>query len=50
MNYRSFKDRDKTLEEIKSPFFNTLYLWTAAFVYPLVISHHDFLVLFTPPS
>jgi hypothetical protein len=46
MNDRSFEDRERTLEEIKSLFFYTLYLWTAAFVSPLVISYHDFLVLF----
>jgi hypothetical protein len=27
-------------------FSNTLYLWTAAFVSPLVISYHHFLILF----
>ena len=36
----------RTLEEIKSLFFNTLYLWTIAFVSPLVIRYLDFLVLF----
>jgi hypothetical protein len=46
MNDRSFEDRERSLEEIKSLFFNTLYLWTAAFVYPLMISYHDFLILF----
>jgi hypothetical protein len=50
MNDRSFEDRGKTLEEIKSLFFNTLYLWTADFVSALVISYHDFLVLFAPTS
>jgi hypothetical protein len=35
-----------TLKEIKSLFFNTVYLWTIAFISPMVISHHDFLVLF----
>jgi hypothetical protein len=45
MNDRSFENREGTLEEIKSLFFNTLYLWIAAFVYPLVFSYHDFLVL-----
>jgi hypothetical protein len=50
MNDRSFENRDKTLEEIKSLFFNTLYLRIAAFVSPLVISYHDFLVLFASSS
>jgi hypothetical protein len=45
MNDRSFEDHERTLEEIKSLFFNT-YLWTAAFVSSLVISYHDFLILF----
>jgi hypothetical protein len=40
---RSFEDCERALEEIKSLFFKTLYLWTTAFV---VISYHDFLVLF----
>jgi hypothetical protein len=33
------------LEEIKSLFFNIMYLWTDVSL--LVISYHDFLVLFT---
>jgi hypothetical protein len=44
----SFQDHEKSLEGIKSLFFNTLYLWTASFISPLVISYHDFLVLFAP--
>ena len=32
----------RTLVEINSLFFNTLYLWTVAYVSPLVISYHDF--------
>jgi purine-cytosine permease-like protein len=43
MNDRSFKDREKTLEKIKTLFFNTLYLWTAVFVSSLVTSYHNFL-------
>jgi hypothetical protein len=46
MNYRSFEDRKRTLEEIKFLFFNTLYRWTATFISLLVISYHDFLVPF----
>jgi hypothetical protein len=46
MNDISFKDRDRTLEEIKSLFFNALYLLTIAFVSYLVISYYDFLILF----
>jgi hypothetical protein len=42
MNDRSFEDREMTLKEIKFLFFSTLYIWTAAYVSPLVISYHDF--------
>jgi hypothetical protein len=45
-NDRSFEYRERTLEEIKSLFFKTLYLWTAAFVSPLMIMYHDFVFLF----
>jgi hypothetical protein len=38
----------KTLEEVKSLLFNTLYLWTIAFVFPLVINYNNYLVLFAP--
>jgi hypothetical protein len=34
------EDRERTLEEIKSLFFNILYLWAVAFVSPLVINFH----------
>jgi hypothetical protein len=50
MNDRSFEDHERTLENIKSLFFNKLYLWTAAFVSPLVISYYDFPFLLTPTS
>jgi hypothetical protein len=39
-----------TLKEIKSLFFNTLSLWTAASVSLLVISYHDFLIIFASTS
>jgi hypothetical protein len=39
-NDKSFEDWERTLEEIKSLFFKTLYLWTIAYVYS------DFLVFF----
>ena len=42
MNDKNFKLREWTLAEIK--FFNTLYLLTVAFVSPLVISYHNFLL------
>jgi hypothetical protein len=46
MNNRSFEDCERTLEEIKLLFFNTLYFSTVAFVSPLEINYNDFLVLF----
>jgi hypothetical protein len=48
MNDRSFEDCGWTLEEIKSLFFNTLYLYIVAFVSPLMISYHDFIKYFCP--
>jgi hypothetical protein len=44
MNDKSFEDCEGTLEEIKSLFFNTLYLLTPAVIFPVVISFHDFLL------
>ena len=37
MNDRNFEDRGRSLGEIISLFFETLYLWTAAYVSPLKI-------------
>jgi hypothetical protein len=45
-NDRSFEDRERTLEEIKSLFSKTLYFWTVVYVSPLTISYSDFIVLF----
>jgi hypothetical protein len=39
MNNRCFEDLERTLVELKSLFFNTSYLWTTAYVSPLVISY-----------
>lgn len=39
-------NRERTLEELNSFLFYTLYLETAAYVSHLVLSFHDFLVLF----
>jgi hypothetical protein len=50
MNYRCFDECERTLEELQSCFFNTLYLWTAAYIFPLVISFYDFFVLFAPTN
>jgi hypothetical protein len=38
-----------TIEEFRTFFFYSLISWTAAFLTPLVISFHDFLVLFSSP-
>ena len=46
----SFEDRERTSEEIKSLFFNTMHLWTIAFVSPLVISYHDSLFFLLLPT
>ena len=46
----SFKDQERSPEKIKFLFFKTLYLWTAAYVSPLIIRHSDFLVCFAPFS
>ena len=48
MSDKSFEDHEITLEEIKSLFFNSLYLWTTAFISPLVISYHNFFIVFAP--
>jgi hypothetical protein len=50
MNDTNFEDHKRTLEEIKSLLFNTLYLWTIAYVSPFLINYHDFLVHFAPTS
>jgi hypothetical protein len=46
-NNKSFEDREKTLEELKFVFSNTLYLWTTAIVSPFVLGFQDFLALFS---
>jgi hypothetical protein len=46
----SFEDLERFLEDIISYFFHTLYLWTATFVSPLMISYDDFLVCFSLSS
>jgi hypothetical protein len=43
-NGRNFKNKDRTSEELRTFFFYSLYTWTTAFLGPLVISFHDFLV------
>jgi len=48
-NDRNFEDQERTIEELKTFFFYSLFSWTAAFLTPLVISFNDFLVLFPSP-
>jgi hypothetical protein len=50
MNDRNFEDSERTLEELESFFFYTLFLWTTAFISPLVLNYYDFLILFSPSS
>jgi hypothetical protein len=50
MNDKSFEDRERTLEKLKYFFFNTLFLWTAAFISLSVLSFHDLFVLFYPSN
>jgi hypothetical protein len=35
-NNQSFEDVEKTLEELLSSFYHTLYLWTTAYVFPFI--------------
>jgi hypothetical protein len=42
-NDRCFEDHKRSLEELKYFFLNTLYLWTAAYVSPLVMNSLFFL-------
>jgi hypothetical protein len=49
-NDRQFEDKERTIEELISFLFYSLYSWTNAFLAPLVISFNDFLVLFSSSS
>ena len=46
-NDKSFKNLERTLEELKSFFFFSLFSWTAAYLASLIISFSDFLALFS---
>jgi hypothetical protein len=46
-NDRQFEDKERTIEELISFFFYSLYSWTAAFLALLVVSFNEFLVLFS---
>jgi hypothetical protein len=45
-NDRSFKDRKRTLAELQSLLFNSLYIWTGAFLTPLSLAFMISLFLF----
>jgi hypothetical protein len=49
-NDRNFEDKERMIEELKTFFFYSLFSWTVAFLAPLVISFHDFLVTFSSTS
>jgi len=42
--------KEITIEELISFFFLSLYSWTTAFLAPIMINYHDFLVLFSSSS
>jgi hypothetical protein len=44
INNGSFEDLERSLEDILTSFFHTLYLWTMSFVSPLSLNFGDFLV------
>jgi hypothetical protein len=46
INNINFEDNERSMEDIISMFFETLYLWTATYVSPLSISFSDFLSSF----
>jgi hypothetical protein len=49
-NDRQFEDNERTIEELISFFFHSLYSWSAAYLAPLVFSFNDFLVMFSSSS
>jgi hypothetical protein len=49
-NDKLFEDKKITIEELISFFFLSLYSWTTAFLAPIMINYHDFLVLFSSSS
>jgi hypothetical protein len=46
MKNKSFEDLERTLKEISSSFYHTVYLWTTAYVHPLSFSFDNFLARF----
>lgn len=49
-NDRTFEDKERSLEDILSLFYSTLYSWTAVVIFPLSLSFSDFLVRFIHSS
>jgi hypothetical protein len=49
-NDRQFEDKERTIEDLISFFFHSLYSWSDAFLAPLTFSFNDFLVLFSTSS
>jgi hypothetical protein len=49
-NDRTFEDKERSFEELKSFFFHSLYFWTFAYLAPVVLSFNDFLVHFSSSS
>jgi hypothetical protein len=48
MNDRNFENYERTLEELESFFFYTVFLWRDAFISSLVLSYHNFFCYFSP--
>jgi hypothetical protein len=49
-NDRQFEDKERSIEELISFFFHSLYSWVATFLTPLPLSFNDFIVLFSLSS
>ena len=49
-NDRSLDDSERMVAKLKSFFFKTLYHWTAALIFNVLSSFHDFLDLFSLSS
>jgi hypothetical protein len=50
MNGRKLEEKERMLKEILSLFYETLYLWTTAYMSPLSLSYSEFFVRFTLSS
>ena len=48
-NGRFFEDSEKSLEDLLHSFLSTLFMWTAAWLAPTVITFSEFLSLFSSP-